>query len=104
MNSSAFSNASADSLADAALFWRSTALLLDAAASAVFTDWQIASIASATVRRTASTAAIGVASAAGSRLRVSGEVRSGRSRSTKRVNQPIAGISTATPTTLYAVW
>jgi hypothetical protein len=58
----------------------------------------------AIVRRTASTATIGVASAEGSRQRVSGEPRSGNMRSTSCVNLSISGSRTTTPTTLYAVW
>src|SRR5262249_39078550 len=75
-----------------------------AAANVVSTDSHTAPSARATVRRTASTVAIGVARAAGSRQRVRGEPRSGRIRSTKRVNRSISGSRTATPTTLYAVW
>ena len=61
---------------------------------------QSVSSARSTVRRTASTATVGARSAAGSRYFVNVEPRSGRSRSIRRVNGPISGRRTATPTTL----
>ena len=100
-NICALRRASAASCTDTASLPRRTGA--ERPASATSTEPHTVKSTRAIVRRTASTATIGVASAEGSRHRVSGEPRSGRMRSTSRVNRWTSGSRTTTPTTLYAV-